>query len=235
VSDTGVEDQALRLRKLWWRFALFAAAVGVSAFAWDQPFVALFGVLPMLMWCVLAKSARAGMVVGLVLLVLLAWFVVPRELELAGAWVPASIEVYWFHTTLAAVVCATGMLVERQRPTGWLLLPVLAGFVVAGAVLVLHHEDPPGDEGVAPGPSQLTVVRDQACGSGGCWGVLDATGDHATDVMRAYLVPHGFTPASALAGVPRLCRRTGVLVTHEVCANLRTRSANAVQVEWYVN
>ncbi|MDT7804773.1 MAG: hypothetical protein QOI78_8206 [Actinomycetota bacterium] len=219
---------------LWWRFALAAAAVGVSVFAWEQPFVALFGVLPILVWCVLAKSARTGLVAGLVLLALLAWFTVPRGLGLTGPWVPASIEVYWFHTTLAAVVCAVGMLVERERPSALLPTLVVVGFVAAGGVLALHWDAPPGDEGVAPGPSQLTVARDHACGSGNCWGVLEATGDHAPDVMREYLVPHGFTPAREISGVPRLCRRTGVLVTHEVCAELRTLSATAVRVEWYV-
>jgi hypothetical protein len=235
VSDTGIEDQVLRLRRLWWRFALAAAAVGVAAFAWEEPFVALFGVLPTLAWCVLAKSARTGVVVGLVLLVLLAWFVVPRELDLAGPWVPASMEVYWFHTTLAAVVCAVGMRVERQRLSPLLPTMVVVGLLAAGGAVVVHWQAPPRDEGVAPGPSQLTVARDYRCGSGGCWGELEVTGDRAFDVMREYLVPHGFTPAGDVNGIPQLCRRTGVLVTHEVCAQLRARSATAVRVEWYVN
>lgn len=223
------------LGRHWWRIALVAAAVGVAAFSWEHPFAAFFGLLPIIVWCFLATAPRTGVLFGLVLLLLLAWFTVPRGLELAGPWVPAAIEIYWFHTTLAAVVGAVGMLVERQRPSSLLLTMVVVGFVAAGIVVFSEWEAPPGDEGVAPGPYQLTVVRTVACGSGGCWGVLDATGDRATEVMRGYLVPHGFTPASEIDGVPRLCRRTGVLVTHEVCAELRTRSATAVRVEWYVN
>jgi hypothetical protein len=238
VSDAEVTDPTTVLswpRRHWWRVALVVAAVGLAAFSWKQPYVAFFGVLPTLVWCVLAKSPRTGMSVGLVLLALLAWFVVPRGLDLTGPWVPASIEVYWFHTTLAAIVCAIGIRVERRRSGALLPAMVVIGFAATGGVLFLHMDAPPGDEGVAPGPSQLTVVRDQACGSGGCWSVLDATGDRATEVMRDYLLPHGFTPASASDGVSRLCRRTGVLITHEVCADLRTRSATAVRVEWYVN
>ncbi|WP_328614027.1 hypothetical protein OHS18_38090 [Amycolatopsis sp. NBC_00355] len=238
MPDAEVADQTTTLswpRQRWWRVALVVAAIGVAAFSWEQPVVAFFGLLPTLVWCVLAKSPRTGMIVGLVLLVLLAWFVVPRALELTGPWVPASIEVYWFHTTLAAVVCAVGMLAGRQRPSELLPTMVVIGFVAAGGILFLHKDAPPGDEGVAPGPSRLTVARTVACGSGGCWGVLEATGDRATEVMRGYLVPHGYTPASEIDGVPRLCRRTGVLVTHEVCAELRTLSATAVRVEWYVN
>jgi hypothetical protein len=240
MSDAGVADQTtvpIWLRRHWWRIALIAAAVGVAAFSWDQPFVAFFGMLPILVWCVVAESPRTGVVFGLVLLVLLVWFVVPRELELAGAWVPAAIEVYWFHTTLAAVVCAVGMRAEQQRRSALLPTMVVVGFLVTGAVLFTQWEAPPGDEGVAPGPSRLTITRDFSCGSGGCWGVLNATGDRAPDVMREYLVPHGFTPAaeSTITGVSRFCRRTGVLVTHEVCAELWTLSANAVRVEWDVN
>jgi hypothetical protein len=104
--------------------------------------------------------------------------------------------------------------------------------LAAGGVLVLHSEDPPGDEGVAPGPSQWAVTRDRGGGSVGCRCVLEATGERAPDVMREYLVPHGFTPVNEITRVPRFCRRTGVLVTHEVCAGLRPLSATAVRVEW---
>jgi hypothetical protein len=35
-------------------------------------------------------------------------------------------------------------------------------------------------------------------------------------------------------GTPRFCRATGLVVTHEVCADLHTLSPDAVRVEWYV-
>jgi hypothetical protein len=244
VSDAGVDVRAVAparefLKQHWWRLVVVLAAVAVAAFSWNEPFVGLFGLIPTLVWCgLLARTARSGVIVGLVLVALLAWFVVPREVGFAGPWVPAAIEVYWFHTVLAAVVCGIGMVVQRRPPAEsmWLVTMVLVGFVVTGVVLFVQLEAVPGDEGVYPGPSQLQVVTKEGwCGSGNCSRILEASGDRAPAVMREYLASHGFTPRPAISGVPRVCRRTGILVTHEVCAELRDLSASAVRVEWYVN
>ena len=244
VSDAGVEDRAVAparevLKNNWWRLVVVLAAVAVAAFSWHEPFVGLFGLIPTLVWCgLLARSARTGVIVGLVLVVLLAWFVVPRAVGFAGPWVPAAIEVYWLHTVLAAVVCGIGLLVQRRpaAESAWLVTMVLIGFVVTGGVLFMQLEAPPGDEGVYPGPSQLQVVTKEGwCGSGNCSRILEAGGDRAPAVMREYLASHGFTPRPATNGVARVCRRTGILVTHEACADLRDLSASSVRVEWYIN
>jgi len=73
------------------------------------------------------------------------------------------------------------------------------------------------------------------CGSGGCWRDLDATGDRAHEVMRAHLDSRGYAPASPLSsGDERMCHRTGLVATHEVCAELKDVSGG-VRVTWYVN
>lgn len=238
MSDTGVDDRAApireRLKKHWWRLAL--VAVATAAFSWNEGF---FGLISILVWCGLARSPRTGVTVGLVLMALLAWFVVPRSLGFAGLWVPAAIEVYWLYPIVAAVVCLIGTLVKQRSPAGIgrLLAMVIAGFIATGGVLFVQLEAVPGDEGVLPGPAQLRIVQDYSCGSGGCWRILEATGDRAPAVMREHLASRGFTPApaSTITGDPRVCRRTGVLVTHEVCADLRDLSANSIRVDWYVN
>ena len=246
MSDAGIDAGIVvpareRVKKHWWRLLVVLVAVAVAAFSWNEAFVGLFGLLPILVWCgLLARSARTGVIVGLVLVVLLAWFVVPSEVGWAGPWVPASIEVFWLHTMLAAVVCGIGALVERRPAVdfSWLGTMVLIGFVVTGGVLFTQLEAVPGDEGVYPGPSQLRVVPEgYSCGSGNCWRVLEANGDRAPEVMREYLAARGFTPRpkDTITGNPEVCRQTGVLVTHEVCADLRDISASAVRVEWYVN
>ncbi|MEV6875963.1 hypothetical protein [Amycolatopsis sp. NPDC051128] len=213
----------------WWRVALVVAAVGVAAFARHDPFAGLSGLVPILVWCGgPVRSRRTGIVVGVVLLVLLAWFVVPRELGLAGPWVPAAIEVYWLHTTLAVAVCAIG----GRRPSGRHVALVVAGFVVTGGVLFSEWETPPGDEGVSPGPAQLRVTESTACGSGGCWRELEATGDRAPEVMAEYLLARNFTPVTShpTIGDPQFCRTTGLVVTHRLCAGIVPLTANSVRV-----
>ncbi|WIY03059.1 hypothetical protein QRX60_04110 [Amycolatopsis mongoliensis] len=219
-------------RTHWWRVALVVAAVVVACFS-TSPFAGLFGLVPILVWCSLAPSRRTGLIVGMVLLALLAWFVLPGALDFAGRWVPAPIEVYWLHTTLAAVVCAIG----ARRGFLRLFLLVVAGFVVTGGALFAAYESPPAGEGVAPGPAQLRITRDFECGSHNCWGVLEATGDGAPEVLREYLAEKNFTPAppSEISRGSRFCRSTGLLVDHEVCAEVRPRGTDAAQVEWHVN
>lgn len=221
-----------RVKTHWWRVALVVAAVVVACFS-PSPFAGLFALLPILFWVWLAPSARTGVIVGLVLLTLLAWFVLPGALSLAGPWVPAPIEVYWIHTTLAAVVCAIG----ARRGFLRLFLLVIAGFVVTGGAWFAGLEAAPGDEGVVPVPAGLRVAEDIGCGSGGCWRVLEATGNRAPEVLRDHLEARNFTPApqSEITRVPRFCRHTGLLVNHDVCAELRTLSPDAARVEWYVD
>ncbi|OXM64906.1 hypothetical protein [Amycolatopsis vastitatis] len=216
----------------WWRVALVVAAVAIAAFAREAPFAAVFALVPVILWCSLAPSPRSGMVVGLVLLALLAWFVVPRELGLSGPWVPAKIEVYWLYTTLAAVVCAIG----ARRGAGRLTTLVVAGFVVTGGVLFSEWDAPPGDEGVSPWPAQLQTAESIDCGSGGCWRDITATGDHASEVLREHLTARHFIPApSVISNAELLCRTTGLLVTHKACARLYTFTETSARVEWYVN
>jgi hypothetical protein len=177
-------------------------------------------------------------VVAVTVLVLVAWFVVPRGLDWSGPWVPSFIEVFWLLPLLVSIVCGAGLLVE-QRTVGVLVLPVfvVAGFVAAGYVGIMRMEAPPGDEGVVPGPPGLQVVEgDGGCGSGNCWRVLDATGDHAHDVMRAHLVSRGYAAAKPLSsGDERMCRQNGLVATHEVCAELRDLMPAGLRVTWYVN
>lgn len=221
-----------RVKTHWWRGALVVAAAVVACFS-ASPFAGLFGLVPMLVWVALAPSRRSGLVVGVVLLALLAWFVLPNALSLAGRWVPAPIEVYWLHTTLAAVVCAIG----ARRGFVRLLVLVVAGFVVTGGAWFAGLEAAPGDEGIMPLPAGLRATPDISCGSGGCWRVVEAIGDRAPEVLREHVLARNFTPApqSEITLVPRFCRSTGLVVNHEVCAELRTLSPDAVRMEWYVN
>lgn len=197
----------------------------------------LFGIVPILLWCVLAGSWRTGVVVGLILVVLLAWFTVPRELGWSGPWVPSSLEVFWLHPVFAAVVCLVGLAVERRLLAGvWLLPMILIGFVVTVVVLFFQYEDKPGDEGVVPGPAGARIAEGVGiCGSGGCARELTATGDAAIDVMRAHLRSRGYSSAPPLSRDERMCRVTGLAVGHEVCAELRVEAADSVRVIWYVN
>lgn len=170
------------------------------------------------------------------MLLLVLWFVVPRALDWSGPWVPSFVETFWLLPLLVSIVLGVGFLVQG-RTVAVLLLPILVvgGFVAGGFVALMRMEAPPGDEGVVPGPPGLRVVEDGIqCGSGGCWRELDATGDRAHDVMRAHLVAHGYAPARPLSGSERLCRRTGLVATHEVCAELKD-VAGGVHVTWYVN
>ncbi|MCR6490460.1 hypothetical protein M8542_47415 [Amycolatopsis sp. OK19-0408] len=219
-----------RVKTHWWRGALAVAAVVVACFA-ESPFAALFGLLPTLFWCLLAPSRRTGLIVGALLVALLAWFVLP--LGLAGPWVPAPIELYWLHTTLAAVICAIG----ARRGFVRLFLLVVAGFVVTGGVWFLGLEAPPGAEGVLPGPAGLQNARHEECASGGCWWALNSTGADADRRWHEHLAAQGYSPAPAgpITGAPRFCRTTGIAVTHMICVELTTSSADAVHLEWYDN
>lgn len=184
------------------------------------------------------RHRRNRPVIALTVLLLVVWFVVPRALDWSGPWVPSFVEAFWLLPLLVAVVLGAGLLVEQR--TAWVLVlpvPVIAGFLVAAFVALMRMEAPPGDEGVVPGPAGLKVVEDHiGCGSGGCWRELDATGDRAHEVMRAYLDSHGYTPATSLtSGDERMCRRTGLVAVHEVCAELKDKVAGSVHVIWYVN
>jgi hypothetical protein len=221
-----------RVKTDWWRGALVVAAVAVACFS-ASPFAGLFGLVPIVFWVWLAPSRKSGVLVGLVLVALLAWFVLPGALGFAGPWVPAPIEVYWLHTTLAAVVCAIG----ARRGFVRLFVLVVAGFVVTLGAWFAGLEAAPGDEGVVPGPVGLLIGQSQECASGGCWRTLDSTGDHAEQRWRDHLAAHGYSPApmGPVTGRPRFCRRTGIVVDHEICTELRVLSPDIVHVEWYDN
>ncbi|MFJ5991528.1 hypothetical protein [Lentzea sp. NPDC092896] len=214
----------------WWKAALLVAAVIVGSFPWNAP-SSLFGVAPILIWCFLAPSRKAGVTVGLILLAVLVWFAVPRGLGWSGPLVPSEVEVYWLYPVIAAAVCLPAL---RRVSTGVLGLAtmVLAGFLATAVVLLGRLEAKPGDEGVLPAPSGLRVAEGSGyCGSGNCSREVTATGDHATDVMREHLEARGFTVRTP----ERMCRATGLVFTHEVCAESKKISSDAVEVTWYVN
>lgn len=227
------------MRANWWRFALGAAGLIVTALAPDS---SVFGVLPILLWCVLARTPRTGLAVGLVLLALQAWFVVPRGLGWSGPWVPSAMDGLWLYPVLTAVVSSAGLLADRRWLVGvaWLAALVGLGFLSAAFVVVVDYEGTaPRDEGVVPGPAGLRVEeRGGWCGSGhgaNCARVLMATGERAHEVMRAHLMSRGYTSAKPFNSDERLCRRTGLVSVQEVCADLKDLSATGVRVTWYVN
>ncbi|SER05937.1 hypothetical protein SAMN05216188_107236 [Lentzea xinjiangensis] len=217
-----------------WRVAVVVAGLGVAAF---DAGAGLFGMVPIVLWCLLARSWRTGVAVGLVLVVLLAWFVVPRALGWSGPWVPSALESFCLHPVMAAVVCEAGVLVERRRPAGvgWLLGTVGLGLLATAWLLLMGLEAKPRDEGVLPGPAGLRVAEGTGwCGSGNCSRDLEATGDRAADVMREHLVSRGYVSRPPYNDNELLCRTTGLVVTHEVCAELRNVMPRGVEVVWYV-
>ncbi|MEV6714508.1 hypothetical protein AB0M48_21010 [Lentzea sp. NPDC051208] len=221
---------------LWWRAVPLAAGFVVNVLSVDT---GLFGLVPIVLWIVLARSWRTGLVVGLLLVTLLAWFVLPRAMELPGRWVPSALEVYWLHPMIAAVVIAVGLLVERRLLIGVLWLPAMIVAGMAIAVFLDIEASMPRDEGVVSAASGLEVAEDGGrCGSGhgaNCARELTATGDRAAEVVRAGLASGGFTYRPPLPTDERLCRQTGLVLVHEVCAELRHTSPTSVRVLWYVN
>lgn len=114
----------------------------------------------------------------------------------------------------------------------------LAGFCLTGLVLFARLEAPPGDEGVLPAPTGLWVdERGPLCGSGGCGRQVDAIGTHVHEQMRAHLAMRGFTSRrpGPVTGQERMCRQTGLVATHEVCAELQDVAADTVRVSWYID
>jgi hypothetical protein len=81
-----------RVKTDWWRGAFVVAAVAVACFS-ASPFAGLFGLVPIVCWVWLAPSRKSGVLVGLGLLALLAWFALPNALGLGGSWVPADHEI----------------------------------------------------------------------------------------------------------------------------------------------
>jgi hypothetical protein len=176
------------------------------------------------------------MVVGLILLALAAWILLPRGLGSSGQWVPSVFEVCVFLPILTAVICPIGMRAERLGGC----LPVIgfsafavAGLLLAFYTLVFYAEGDTGDEGVWPGPSGLQVAEgDKQCGSGGCARQLEATGDRAPERMRSYLASRGFT-TPGFENV-WICRVTGLVLTYEVCARVEDVSPTVVRVTWSI-
>lgn len=220
----------------WWRAVPLVAGFVVNVLSVDT---GLFGMVPIVLWIVFARSWRTGIVVGLLLVVLLAWFVLPRRMELPGRWVPSALEVYWLYPMIAAVVITVGLLVERRMLAGVLWLPAMIVPGLAIAVVLDSDASMPRDEGVVSAASGLEVAEgDGHCGSGhgaNCARQLTATGDRAGEVVRTGLASGGFTHRPPLSTDERLCRQTGLVLVHEVCAELRETSPTSVRVVWYVN
>lgn len=238
MSNLG-ESERLRSAQLGWRAAVVVAAVGVAAFPWNAAPSSLFGVVPILIWCLLARSSKAGLTVGLILLALLVWFVVPRGLGWSGPLVPSAVEVCWLYPVIAACVCLPVLSQQRRvvAAVSGLVTMVGTGFLAAVIVLFGQMDSKPGDEGVLPLPSGLRVVEgDGWCGSGNCSREVTTTGDRAPEVMREHLASRGFSPRRPLSsGAERVCRETGLVFTHEVCAETRKVTSTTVEVTWYVN
>ncbi|MET9226052.1 hypothetical protein [Lentzea sp. NPDC003310] len=220
----------------WWRAVPLVAGFVVNTLSVDT---GLFGLVPIVVWVVLARSWRTGISVGLVLVGLLAWFVLPRAWELPGRWVPSALEVYWLYPAIATVVITVGVLVERRVLAGLFVMPAVTLAGMAFAVFLSVGASIPRDEGVVSAAAGLQVVEEDAgCGSGhgaNCWRELTATGDRAREVVRAGLAAGGFGQRPSLPTDERLCRRTGLVLAHEVCAELRDKSPTSVRVLWYVN
>jgi hypothetical protein len=222
------------LSEHWWRVVFVVVALVVAVFLSDEPGVALFGTIPLLLWCVgPVRSARNGVVVGLILLALLVWFTVPHWLGWSGRLVPSIDETPVLHTVLATLVYGFGSPGTR-RVSGFLplvlMLPV--GLLLTGWILVQRSETVwIGDEGVLPVPAGLEVVEDQPdCGSGGCARRVRVVGDDVTAVMGEHLMAQGFEPVSR-AG---MCRLTGLVVTRETCVGMGNATADSVWVSWYL-
>lgn len=238
MSNLG-ESARLRLTQLGWRAALVAAAVLVGTFPWHAAPSGLFGVMPILLWCLVARDRKSGIRIGLILLAVLVWFVVPRGLGWSGPLVPSAVDVYWLYPMIAACACVASLSQTRSIAVAVLVLVTMVGTgLLASAVVVLSQlESMPGDEGVLPAPSGLRVVEGRGwCGSGGCSREVTATGDRAPEVMREHLASRGFSSRVPLStGGERVCRKTGLVFTHEVCAEFRTVTSNTAEVKWYVN
>ena len=223
-----------RLTRYAWRVSLIAAALVVGTFPWSGAPFGLAGVVPILIWCLLARSPGDGVVPGLVLLALLAYFVVPRELGWSGPLVPSAVEVCWLYPVIAAVVCLVAMPRERGLNSSSLGLVAMVGvgFLITAVVLLDRLEAKPGDEGVLPGPSGLRAVEGTGhCGSGNCSREVRMTGERAPEVVREHLESRGFTTRTP----ERMCRATGLVFTHEVCAEPDAIGPDAVEITWYVN
>ncbi|GLY64715.1 hypothetical protein [Amycolatopsis taiwanensis] len=241
MSDAGVDDSTVaplcgRLRENWWRLALIAATLVMAAFAWYEPLVAVFTVIPVLTWCWgLARSDRTGTVVGAILLALAAWILLPRDLGLSGQWVPSVFDVCLFLPILTAVICLVGIRGERSRglPAIGFCAFAVAGLALGGYTAVWYSEGDTGNEGVWPGPSGLRVVEgEREGGSGGFSRQLDATGDRAPERMRDYLSSRGFS--SQGDDSPSICRVNGVVLTYKVCAVVEDISPTMVRVSWWI-
>lgn len=223
----------------WWRVALVVVALVVSTFPWSSVSLAWLGAVPTVVWCAgPAASARAGIVVGVVLSAVLAWFVVPRELGASGRWVPSDLELLWLYPSVAAVLCGIGVFAQRRGTAGAgrLFVMVLGGLFLAGYVVFLRLEAPPEDESVVPPPPALEVAqRENICGSGGCAREVTVSGRNAYRVMRDHLIEKGYAPRkTTLDGRARVCRVNGIVVSHTSCVELRAQSDKSIQVIWYV-
>ncbi|MFD9697898.1 hypothetical protein [Lentzea sp. NPDC059081] len=184
-----------------------------------------------------SRARLTKVVTGAVAAALVAWFVAPQVLDWSGPWVPSAVEVAGLLPVLLALVWGIGSAV-RGRFRVLLLVPAvaIAAAVAVGVVLIAQYEAKPGDEGVLPGPVGVRVVEGAGyCGSHSCSRDLEATGDRAADVMRAHLASRGYTPKASLDDSERMCRRTGLVVTHEACAELHKATPSSVEVVWYVN
>lgn len=216
------------VRENGWRVAFAAVAVALAAFCWYDPVVAVFAVVPPLVWC--ALPGRRGTLIGLVLLLVAAGVLLPR---LLSGWGPSVLDVCLFLPLLTGMICAFSARGRRPAPVAVFCLFGVAGLLFAFLALVDLSEGVTGHEGVLPGPSGMRVVEgEQVCGSGGCSRQLTATGDRAPERMREYLESRGFTAPGDTADWN--CRTTGLVVTYKVCAQVKDVSPTEARVHWWI-
>jgi hypothetical protein len=231
VPDAGVDDSVVvsfgeRLKKNWWRLAVVAATLLMAVFAWYEPIVAVFTVVPVLAWCwSLGRLDRRGVVT----LAVAAWILLPRGLGFSGPWVPSVFEVCLLLPIIAAFVHLTGLRSRRWPSAIGFTAFFVAGFVVAVYTAAMYSDGATGDEGVWPGPSGLQIVEvDGEGGSSFSSRRLEATGDRAPERMRDYLASRGFTDQG------HGCRANGVVLTYKVCAAVVELSPTKARVSWWI-
>lgn len=253
-SSFGMQ-RAAWLRSNGWRFAAITVALAVVTAPWDgrTTVAGPLAVVPVVVWLgFLARSRRSGLVLGTVLVALMAWVVVPRSAGWTGRWlVPSTGDEFTWYPWLAAGLCALGVRLQRGRAEPpeqrlGLFTSLLTG-IVGGMLAIcvscplwwLVKGDVPGDEGILPMPSGLTVTEnDLRCGTEDCVRSVTVTGDRADARVRAHLAAHGYRlrPGAAGSDESHAAARhvTGVLIPHRVWLGY-TRSGNgAVVLVWRV-
>ncbi|RSM64191.1 hypothetical protein DMH04_51600 [Kibdelosporangium aridum] len=222
-----------RLIRQSWRLPVIAVTTVMAVFAWEEPVVAVFGALPIVIWCLLpARSARNGLITSLVLLVPVTVVLLPRALGWQDRWVPSVFEVYLFLPILTALIWAMATRGERSclRAVGFTAF-VVVGFIGAAISAIGYAEGGIArDEQGFPIPTDLRVVSDTSgCGSR-CLHTVTVAGDRAADRIRDHLRSRGYTDSGRFD--TEMCRVTGLILPYKVCKAVSETSPTEAIVEW---